>query len=66
MFAIWPPLTKMPSAALGKPSISAIHDSVWTSIAVDDGATRQSPLFWFKAAAMKSPSTDVGVGEPMM
>jgi hypothetical protein len=66
MFAIWPPLTKTPSVVAGRPSSSAIHRRVCTSIAVADGATRHRPVFWFIAAAAKVPSTETGAGAPMM
>jgi len=66
MFAIWPPLTKIPSVLAGIPSIPAIQRSVCTSIAVADGVTRQRPVFWLSAAARKLPATETGVGDPMM
>ncbi len=66
MFAMLPPLTKMP-VQVGSYRISeASHRIVCSSISVATGERAQAPTFGLTAAARSSPSIPMGAGDEVM
>jgi hypothetical protein len=66
MFATFPPLTSTPSPPAGKPTSSAIHRTVCSSISLAIGERLQPPTFWFTAEARRSPSIPSGAAPAVM
>jgi hypothetical protein len=65
MFAMLPPLTRIPSDA-GNSISSPIHRIVCASISEAAGARTQPPTFGLAEAARRSPSIPIGAGDAVM